>query len=51
MAIVSWSEFTTQNIADKYNGGGDPDYKDKLDYVLGLLLPLQLLKNLTELKK
>lgn len=46
MMIVGWLKFTTQNIADRYNGGGDPDYREKLDYALGLLLPGLLLKTL-----
>jgi hypothetical protein len=50
MKIVGWSEFSTQNIADRYNGGGDAVYKDKLDYVRGLLLP-GLLRPSLELKR
>jgi len=39
--IVGWLAFTPMNIASRYNGGGDPNYAAKLDYVLGILRSLQ----------
>lgn len=35
--ITGWRQITTDQIARRYNGGGDPRYGQKLDYVLGLL--------------
>ena len=35
--ITGWRSITTQSIAQRYNGGGDPNYAKKLDYVLGLI--------------
>lgn len=35
--IVDWRDFTSMTtVADRYNGGGDPDYAAKLVYVLDL---------------
>jgi LysM repeat protein len=31
-----WMVMTTETIAKRYNGGGDKNYKDKLDYVLAV---------------
>ena len=39
--ITGWRSFTTSNIADRYNGGGDPNYAAKLDYVLDLFTKLK----------
>lgn len=40
--IVGWRDFTVMgNIADRYNGGGDPDYAAKLVYVLDLFKKLK----------
>ncbi len=36
-AISGWLSITPDFLADRYNGGGDPDYADKLNYVLGKL--------------
>jgi hypothetical protein len=38
--IVNWRDFTTTTVADRYNGGGDPDYAAKLVYVLDLFKKL-----------
>jgi hypothetical protein len=35
--ITGWRQITTDQIARRYNGGGDPNYAKKLDYALGLL--------------
>jgi len=35
--ITGWRAITTSAIAARYNGGGDPNYALKLDYVLALL--------------
>ncbi|AVS76639.1 LysM domain-containing protein [Paracidovorax avenae] len=35
--IKSWRTLSTQMVAQRYNGGGDPYYARKLDYVLPLL--------------
>ncbi|WP_080404370.1 LysM peptidoglycan-binding domain-containing protein [Burkholderia ubonensis] len=32
--ITSWRSISTTSIAQRYNGGGDPNYATKLDYVL-----------------
>ncbi|MBR8131641.1 LysM peptidoglycan-binding domain-containing protein [Burkholderia ambifaria] len=32
--ITSWRTLSTTSIAQRYNGGGDPNYTTKLDYVL-----------------
>lgn len=37
--IVGWRTISTAEIANRYNGGGDPDYKAKLNYVLKELFP------------
>jgi hypothetical protein len=36
-AISGWLTITPDFLADRYNGGGDPDYADKLNYVLSKL--------------
>lgn len=41
MTIVGWRSFTPANIFTYYNGGGDPQYADKLNYVLELFKKLQ----------
>jgi LysM repeat protein len=39
--ITDWRDFTTTTtVADRYNGGGDPDYAAKLVYVLDLFKKL-----------
>lgn len=38
-AIIDWRPFTTQNIAERYNGGGDPDYAAKLNYLIKNVFP------------
>lgn len=35
--ITGWRQITTDQIARRYNGGGDPNYAKKLDYALSLL--------------
>lgn len=35
--ITGWRQITTDQIARRYNGGGDPSYAKKLDYALGLI--------------
>ncbi|WP_062063394.1 LysM peptidoglycan-binding domain-containing protein [Cellvibrio sp. OA-2007] len=35
--IVGWRPISTQAIAQRYNGGGDPNYAKKLDYALSLI--------------
>ncbi|HWW73455.1 MAG TPA: LysM domain-containing protein [Duganella sp.] len=35
--ITGWRQITTDQVARRYNGGGDPRYAQKLDYALGLL--------------
>lgn len=35
--IVSWRPFVTGMIAQRYNGGGDPAYAQKLDHALSLI--------------
>lgn len=35
--ITGWTPATTSSLATKYNGGGDPNYKDKLDYVMSIM--------------
>jgi hypothetical protein len=35
--ITSWRQMSTTLIAQRYNGGGDPNYEKKLDYALTLL--------------
>ena len=35
--ITSWRPITTAIIAQRYNGGGDPNYAKKLDYALSLI--------------
>lgn len=44
--IVGWREFTSAIIADRYNGGGDPNYSAKLTYILDEIFP-----NLVRTKK
>jgi hypothetical protein len=34
--ITGWLPFTTIKVAERYNGGGDPAYSAKLDYVMSL---------------
>ena len=34
LVISGWRRATSSEVAAKYNGGGDPDYSAKLDYVL-----------------
>jgi hypothetical protein len=35
--ITGWRKISTTSIADRYNGGGDPNYAAKLDYALNLI--------------
>ena len=35
--ITGWRQITTDQIARRYNGGGDPNYAKKLDYAIGLI--------------
>ena len=35
--ITGWRSITTSTIAQRYNGGGDPNYEKKLDYALMLI--------------
>jgi hypothetical protein len=35
--IIGWRSISTQAIAQRYNGGGDPNYAKKLDYTLSLI--------------
>lgn len=35
--ITGWRQITTDQIARRYNGGGDPRYAKKLEYALSLL--------------
>lgn len=37
LVIVGWRAITTGQVAQRYNGGGDPNYAKKLDYVLTLV--------------
>jgi hypothetical protein len=39
LTIVGWKAATTTTIAARYNGGGDPDYSAKLDYLLSDVFP------------
>lgn len=32
--ITGWRQMSTQSVAQRYNGGGDPLYRQKLDYAL-----------------
>ena len=35
--IAGWRTISTESIARRYNGGGDPYYSKKLDYALRLV--------------
>ena len=35
--ITGFKDFSAANAATLYNGGGDPDYEDKLKFVMGLI--------------
>ncbi|WP_035880251.1 LysM domain-containing protein [Cupriavidus sp. BIS7] len=35
--ITSWRHVSTAMVAQRYNGGGDPNYTSKLDYVLSAI--------------
>jgi hypothetical protein len=35
--ISGWRTIDAQFVADRYNGGGDPAYAEKIAYVLGKL--------------
>jgi hypothetical protein len=35
--IVGWRQISTQTVAQRYNGGRDPNYSKKLDYILSLI--------------
>lgn len=37
LRITGWLTFDADTIAKRYNGGGDPDYAEKLRYVVGKL--------------
>lgn len=38
-SILGWDDFTAENAAKKYNGGGDMDYAAKLNYILNEVFP------------
>jgi hypothetical protein len=37
LVIANWRHISTTSIAQRYNGGGDPNYAEKLDYALALI--------------
>jgi len=37
--ITGWRTFDAKTIAERYNGGGDPNYADKLTYIINDVLP------------
>lgn len=43
--ITGWLEFNTQNISDRYNGGGDKLYTEKLTYILDKIFPVLVRTN------
>ncbi|TGN99708.1 hypothetical protein PN36_34975 [Candidatus Thiomargarita nelsonii] len=40
LVIVGWRAFTTANVYKLYNGGGDGNYTEKLDFVLQKVFPV-----------
>ncbi len=38
-SIIDWRKFNADNIADRYNGGGDKDYSSKITYILNEIFP------------
>ncbi|MGF6370831.1 hypothetical protein OKW40_003581 [Paraburkholderia sp. RAU6.4a] len=36
-AVTSWRPMSAPVIAERYNGGGDPNYARKLDYALSMV--------------
>ncbi|WP_299820731.1 LysM domain-containing protein [uncultured Roseibium sp.] len=47
LVITGWRKFTTEKMAERYNGGGDVNYKAKLDYLIGTVFP-KLKRNKTK---
>ena len=39
LVVSGWRPFTSMQIAERYNGGGDPEYAAKLDYLMKDVLP------------
>jgi len=39
MIIKGWRNFDVKTVAKRYNGGGDPFYEDKLNYILKQIIP------------
>lgn len=39
MVIAGWRTVDTKMVAARYNGGGDPNYAAKLDYIIADVLP------------
>lgn len=37
--ITGWRTFNADTVADRYNGGGDPDYAAKLKFILSDVIP------------
>jgi LysM repeat protein len=37
--ITGWYDFTADTIADRYNGGGDANYAEKLKFILSDVIP------------
>jgi len=40
--ISGWREITTVTVAQRYNGGGDPKYREKLDYALSAVRKIKI---------
>lgn len=38
-SITGWRTFDAKTVADRYNGGGDPEYANKLTYILEQIIP------------
>ncbi|MFC1750910.1 LysM peptidoglycan-binding domain-containing protein [Pseudomonadota bacterium] len=38
-SVSGWLRFTIDNIADRYNGGRDPEYVAKLEYLIKNIIP------------
>jgi hypothetical protein len=39
LVITGWRTFDTKTLAQRYNGGGDPHYEAKLNYLLSDVIP------------
>lgn len=37
--ITGWRTFDTKTVSERYNGGGDPYYRDKLEFILSHITP------------